>query len=489
MSHDSAPTSAQKLRVTLLVAAISLTASSCANVDPFVRGNSRTANCVSGGFLGAVTGALAGVAAKGDNKTIAGAAVVGGVAGCVAALSYKDRVSRLDEIARRQNLRIQTQTLQQTQPRNNKAQEVGLAVQVDDAGMFPLGSPTPSPEGARQIRALASAFSELDVNQAVLVIGHTDATGNAQANQQLSEQRARAVAGILAEQGIRRDRMYFQGAGAARPIADNANPATRGQNRRVEIVLVDNLDTLAKRVKSERNNRDYLAHGTSTEPAVVAAVAEKTPAPSTPATPKPAASAQTPAIGSALIDFGGRPLATSDWTLARLVTPKRSAISLIASAQASNLPMASCAGDTLRVSGEVKNLASGQVLSAPATREYLPGMNGRAWAGLANGHLVTVSPVSVLRDGAVVTQEPKVYITRDYEHNKGKTDYALTASANTFEGEDSILYRVFVGEAAQKPLHCLDVVLPKAGERSLGANLVYTRGAEPYAANLTLQRN
>jgi len=98
--------------------------------------------------------------------------------------------------------------------------------------------------------------------------------------------------------------------------------------------------------------------------------------------------------------------------------------------------------------------------------------------------------VSVLRDGAVVTQEPKVYITRDYEHNKGKTDHALPASANTFEGEDSILYRVFVGvsEAAQKPLHCLDVVLPKTGGHSLGASLVYARGSVPYAADLTLQR-
>jgi len=48
---------------------------------------------------------------------------------------------------------------------------------------------------------------------------------------------------------------------------------------------------------------------------------------------------------------------------------------------------------------------------------------------------------------------------------------------------------VFIAEAEQKPLHCLDVVLPKTGGHSLGANLVYARGAEPYAADLTLQRN
>jgi len=474
--------------VALLVAAVSFTLCSCANIDQYVRSRSASLNCITGGLLGAATGALAGVAAKGDGATIAGAAVVGGVAGCVAALSYKDRLNRLDEVARRQNLRIQTQTLQQTNQRNNRPQDVGLAVQVQDQGMFPPGSPAPSPEGERQIRALASAFTELDANQAVLVVGHTDATGSAQGNQHLSEQRARAVAGLLAEQGIRRDRMYFQGAGASRPVADNADPALRGQNRRVEIVLVDNVNTLAQRTLSERNNPAYLAHGTSTRPASTAAAGQSVPAVA-PSARQPAPSTRTPATRPPLIDFGGAPAAAGDWSLAQLITPKRSGISLISSAHASSRPLASCANDTLRVSGEAKNLASGQVLNAPTTRDYLPGMNGRAWAGLANGHLVTVSPVSVLREGAVVSQYPKVYITRDYAQNQGNTDHTLSAGANTFEGEDSILYRVFVSEAEQKPLHCLDVVLPKNGERSLGANLVYAHGTEPYAADLTLLRN
>jgi len=123
-------------------------------------------------------------------------------------------------------------------------------------------------------------------------------------------------------------------------------------------------------------------------------------------------------------------------------------------------------------------------------------MNGRAWAGLANGHLVVVSPVSVLRDGAVVAQAPKVYISRDYarnQSNQGKASHVLTSVARAWEGEDAILYRVFIDppDAPHKtqPIRCLDVVLPKDGSRSLGANLVYLRGAQPWAATLTLQRN
>jgi len=493
----------KKLRVLSSLAAVSLGLGGCASIERYVAESSTTVNCITGGLLGAATGALAGAAAKGDKATIIGVAAAGGVAGCVAALSYKNRLERLVHIAREEKLAMQAETLRLAGQTNQTPQEVGLAVQVQDQGMFPTGVATPSAEGARQIRQLASAFTDLadgpSGKQALLVVGHTDATGSAQHNQQLSEARARAVADLLAEQGIRRDRMYFQGAGASRPIADNADPATRGQNRRVEIVLVDDLATLTRRVQAERHNPKYLAHGTATTPARSATPVnqalrtEPSPGQSTPSARPPETSpvktvttAKTPTPRAPLVDFGGQP--GGGWTLAQWLTPKRGGFALIASAHASE-PVTGCAEDTPRVSGEVKNLASGNTLTTPATRDYLPGMNGRAWAGLANGHLVTLSPVAVLRDEATVAQHPKVYITRDYRRNPGKTSHTLTAHANTWEGEDAILYRVFVDQPGQQPLRCLDVVLPKAGDRSLGANLVYAQGSQTYSAPLTLLRN
>jgi len=503
------PPPRKKFRAISAVVAASLGLSGCASIERYIEDSSATVNCITGGLLGAATGALAGSAAKGNKATVIGVAAAGGVAGCVAALSYKSRLERLKRIALEENLAIQTETLRLARENNKIPQDVGLAVQVQDQGMFPVGVATPSPEGTRQIRQLAGAFADLadgagaGGEQAVLVVGHTDATGSAQTNQQLSEARARAVADLLAEQGIRRDRMYFQGAGASRPIADNADPAARGQNRRVEIVLVDDVATLTRRVQAERHNPKYLAHGTATAPtaqdlatpgrtartpvqppatSVKPAVSKPTPKP----TPKPTAPVATAATRAPLVDFGGQP--ARGWTLAQFLTPKRGGFALISSAHASE-PVAGCSEDTTRVSGEVKNLASGDTLTATATRDYLPGMNGRAWAGLANGHLVTVSPVSVLRDDATVVQDPKVYITRDYQRNPGKTSHTLTAHANTWEGEDAILYRVFVEPSAQQPLRCLDVVLPKAGERSLGANLVYAHGTQTYSAPLTLLRN
>jgi len=211
------------------------------------------------------------------------------------------------------------------------------------------------------------------------------------------------------------------------------------------------------------------------------------PAPTPPATPA-AATAPAPAARAPLIDFGGKP--TDGWALAQVFAPKQSGFALIASAQASE-PTVGCADDTPPRSDAGQHPGESTAKSA-ATRDYLPGMNGRAWAGLANGHLVVVSPVAVLRDGAVVAQAPKVYISRDYarnQSNQGKASHVLTSVARAWEGEDAILYRVFIDQPDTQPIHCLDVVLPKDGNRSLGAHLVYLRGAQPWAATLTLQRN
>lgn len=124
-----------------------------------------------------------------------------------------------------------------------------------------------------------------------------------------------------------------------------------------------------------------------------------------------------------------------------------------------------------------------------ATRDYLPGMNGRAWAGLVNGHLVALSPVAVLRDNATLVQEPKVYVTRDYESNRGKATHTLAATANVYEGENAILYRVFIEPGKQAPLSCVDVVLRKAGDKSVDGKLYYDNGGEDFAATYTPVRS
>jgi outer membrane protein OmpA-like peptidoglycan-associated protein len=66
--------------------------------------------------------------------------------------------------------------------------------------------------------------------------GHTDNSGNAAHNKELSEQRAAAVVAALTAAGIDKARLQSAGFGADKPLADNGSEEGRARNRRVELV-------------------------------------------------------------------------------------------------------------------------------------------------------------------------------------------------------------------------------------------------------------
>jgi outer membrane protein OmpA-like peptidoglycan-associated protein len=72
---------------------------------------------------------------------------------------------------------------------------------------------------------------------AIVVAGHTDNTGNAQRNRELSQARAEAVRDYLIKKGVAPDRVQAKGYGPDRPIAPNATAPGRARNRRVEFRL------------------------------------------------------------------------------------------------------------------------------------------------------------------------------------------------------------------------------------------------------------
>ncbi|MYL27963.1 MULTISPECIES: OmpA family protein [Halomonadaceae] len=88
-----------------------------------------------------------------------------------------------------------------------------------------------------EIRDVAEAMREFPESTLVLE-GHTDSVGNAEANRALSQRRAEAVKQVLVEEmGIAADRVSAEGYGESQPVADNDTAEGRAQNRRVESVL------------------------------------------------------------------------------------------------------------------------------------------------------------------------------------------------------------------------------------------------------------
>jgi OOP family OmpA-OmpF porin len=72
----------------------------------------------------------------------------------------------------------------------------------------------------------------------VLIEGHTDSSGSASYNSDLSQRRANAVEALLINQGVDPTRIVARGYGESYPVATNDTAAGRQQNRRVEIVIL-----------------------------------------------------------------------------------------------------------------------------------------------------------------------------------------------------------------------------------------------------------
>lgn len=111
-----------------------------------------------------------------------------------------------------------------------------LIVTMPDGILFDIDSAAIRASLQSDIRVLARNLQQYP-DTTVDVIGHTDNTGSAGYNQDLSARRAQAVAGVLLEQGVSPARVRAFGRGESEPVASNLTPEGRQQNRRVEIII------------------------------------------------------------------------------------------------------------------------------------------------------------------------------------------------------------------------------------------------------------
>ncbi len=105
--------------------------------------------------------------------------------------------------------------------------------------LFAFDSAELTPEGMSSLQALGDKIRSKSAQVVDIdIIGHTDSMGSEEYNQQLSMRRATAMKDFLvSEKGFDASIIDVSGMGESTPVADNATPEGRAQNRRVEVNL------------------------------------------------------------------------------------------------------------------------------------------------------------------------------------------------------------------------------------------------------------
>lgn len=215
------------IKTSAVVAALSMGLAGCLTTQDAFTGESKISRAAKGTGLGAAGGALAGaLIGKASGDTRRGALIgagVGALAGGGVGL-YLDRQEA--------ELRQQLQGTGVSVTRNgdqiilNLPSNVTFASNADqvESSFLPV------------LNSVAIVLNKY--NQTIVdVEGHTDSDGGDSFNFELSQRRATNVASYLAGQGVDARRFAIQGFGETRPIATNATPDGKSQNRRVEIKI------------------------------------------------------------------------------------------------------------------------------------------------------------------------------------------------------------------------------------------------------------
>jgi outer membrane protein OmpA-like peptidoglycan-associated protein len=215
------------MRKTLIVACVAAFAAAGCTTDPYT-GQQKVSNTAAGVGIGAGLGALAGAAVGGSKVAQRNAILIGAGIGALtggAVGSYMDKQEA--------ELRAQLQGTGVSVTRNGDQ----LVLNMPSNITFDVDQSALKPEFVPTLNSVAIVLRKY--NQTLVdIYGHTDSTGNADHNLDLSNRRADSVYNYLAGQGLDPRRFYVVGLGESQPIASNDTEQGRALNRRVEIRLV-----------------------------------------------------------------------------------------------------------------------------------------------------------------------------------------------------------------------------------------------------------
>jgi outer membrane protein OmpA-like peptidoglycan-associated protein len=118
-----------------------------------------------------------------------------------------------------------------------KQMEQGIVLIMGEV-LFATGKSELSVAAMKSVNKLAD-FLQKHPNRNLLIEGHTDSTGSDELNMTLSQKRADAVKEALRGKGVAPGRITAKGYGKKYPVASNETSAGRSQNRRVEVIIMN----------------------------------------------------------------------------------------------------------------------------------------------------------------------------------------------------------------------------------------------------------
>ncbi len=256
----------QKAILATVCAGTLLTGTGCSAIKNTWNNMSDTGQGASaGGLGGAAVGAGVGALIGGGRGTwigaLVGAALGAGTGALVGNAMDKQKAALEKELAQ-----VKSQVNSNTDAINANAKAIddirvemvkdsnnldAIKLVMGDAVLFPTGSYTLSAAAEATLSRVAynlKQFPDTDVT----VIGFTDNTGSEQLNQTLSLERAQSVVSYLEQLGVGAGRLKAIGRGWNDPVASNATPQGRAQNRRVEIYTTANRQMIEQAQKANR---------------------------------------------------------------------------------------------------------------------------------------------------------------------------------------------------------------------------------------------
>jgi outer membrane protein OmpA-like peptidoglycan-associated protein len=216
----------KKLAAALTSAAILLSLSGCVT-DPYT-GERKISKGALGALFGAGIGAGIGAATGDNGRERKKRALIGAGIGALGGGSVGIYMDSQEAVLRE---RLQNSGVSVTREGDE------ILLNMPGNVTFATDSDSLNPSFDEVLRSVALVLAEYK-QTLVEVAGHTDSTGDDAYNLQLSGRRAETVAEFLVGQAIEADRFIVLKFGESQPIADNATPEGRLENRRVEITLV-----------------------------------------------------------------------------------------------------------------------------------------------------------------------------------------------------------------------------------------------------------